>query len=112
MDINIEKLIKLTQEMEQRYQAAKNGTCYAFKEDVVPFVSHIDEILFKLDGQAEHIVALPYMNKLKYEILKENIEKLSVECHDSKTSRKMFMEKLKSVNYDLNYIKDCEKYYG
>lgn len=53
------------------------------------------------------------MNKEKLEILVKHIKELSVECHYNKTSKKLFNEKLKSVNYDLTNlfknIKDKEE---
>lgn len=98
--------------MKLKYEAARAGKTYDFKNDVMPYAYHIDDLLNRLEGDVEHIVALPYMNQLKYQILKENLERLSVECHYAKTSRKLFMDKLKSVHYDLNYIKESETQYG
>ena len=54
----------------------------------------------------EFIIEVPYMNSRKFELLIANIEQLSVECHFKRTSRKLFIEKLKSVQYDLQkYIR-------
>ncbi len=54
----------------------------------------------------EFIIEVPYMNSRKFELLIANIEQLSVECHFKRTSRKLFIEKLKSVQYDLaKYIR-------
>ena len=44
------------------------------------------------------------MNKPKLDLLIKNIEELSVECHFKRTSRKLFTEKIKAVQYDLNNI--------
>ncbi|RIN77289.1 DUF1798 family protein [Staphylococcus simulans] len=108
----ISTLLEQTFIMKQRYEEAREGKAYEFKDDVMPFAYYIDELLNQLDGHAENIVALPYMNQLKYQMLKENLERLSVECHYASASRKLFMDKLKSVNYDLNYIKESETQYG
>lgn len=108
----IQQLIRYTKAMQERYQNAREGTQYAFERDVVPFTKEIDNLISQLNGNAEYVIALPYMNKKKYHILIQNLETLSVECHYAKTSRKIFMEKLKSVKYDLKYIKESETQYG
>lgn len=108
----VQQLIRYTQMMKDRYQNAREGTQYSFHNDVVPFTKEIDALIDKLNSKAELIVSLPYMNKMKYQLLIQNLETLSVECHYSGTSRKVFMDKLKSVKYDLNYIKESEKQYG
>ncbi|MCE5024429.1 DUF1798 family protein [Staphylococcus simulans] len=108
----ISTLIEQTYIMKQRYEEARSGKAYDFKNEVMPFAYHIDDLLNHLDGYAENIIALSYMNQLKYQILKENLERLSVECHYASASRKLFMDKLKSVNYDLNYLKESETQYG
>lgn len=41
------------------------------------------------------------MSQQKLDILILNIQKLSVDCHFPRTSRKLFVEKLKSAQYDL-----------
>ncbi|RTX83838.1 Bacterial domain of uncharacterised function (DUF1798) [Staphylococcus piscifermentans] len=108
----IQQLIRYTQAMKERYQHAREGTQYSFDQDVVPFTKEIDNLISQLNGNAEYVIALPYMNKKKYHILIQNLETLSVECHYAKTSRKIFMEKLKSVKYDLKNIKESETHYG
>ncbi|CAL27990.1 Bacterial domain of uncharacterised function (DUF1798) [Staphylococcus carnosus] len=108
----IQQLIRYTQMMKERYQKAREGVQYSFHNDVVPFTKEIDTLIDKLNSKEEHVVSLPYMNKMKYQILIQNLETLSVECHYSSTSRKIFMDKLKSVKYDLNYIKESETKYG
>ncbi|TRY16413.1 DUF1798 family protein, partial [Tessaracoccus rhinocerotis] len=40
----------------------------------------------------------------KFNLLISNIQSLSVECHFKRTSRKLFTEKIKSVQYDLKNI--------
>ncbi|WP_430501972.1 DUF1798 family protein [Escherichia coli] len=45
-----------------------------------------------------------YMTQQKLDILILNIQKLSVDCHFPRTSRKLFVEKLKSAQYDLKNI--------
>ncbi len=108
----ISTLIEQTHTIKQRYEDAREGKMYDFKNDVMPFAYEMDHLLNQLDGYTENIVALPYMNQLKYQMMKENLERLSVECHYASASRKLFMDKLKSVNYDLNYIKESETQYG
>ena len=43
------------------------------------------------------------MNANKFDLLIKSYKELSVDCHFYRTS-KAFNEKLKAVNYDLNYI--------
>ena len=44
------------------------------------------------------------MNANKFDLLIKSYKELSVDCHFYRTSKKLFNEKLKAVNYDLNYI--------
>ncbi|MGV2418697.1 MAG UNVERIFIED_CONTAM: YppE family protein, partial [Staphylococcus saprophyticus] len=44
------------------------------------------------------------------DLLISNIESLSVECHFKRTSRKLFNEKVKAVQYDLSYIQRNEQF--
>jgi len=44
------------------------------------------------------------MTKEKFNLLTSNIHSLSVECHFQRTSKKLFTEMLKSVQYDLKNI--------
>ncbi|MCU5745502.1 YppE family protein [Staphylococcus sp. SQ8-PEA] len=80
-----------------------------FYNDVVPYSKKIDRLCEQLSDYKSEISHLPYMNEHKFKLLISNLKDLSVECHYAKTSRKLFTEKLKAVQYDLNYIKRCEK---
>lgn len=112
MTLLIDALISTVLEMDNRFKYAKNGKNYSFQKDIVPFTNEVDILLKELKDQAPEFISLPFMNQLKFNILIENIEKLSVECHFESASKKHFKDKLKSVNYDLNYIKESEKQYG
>ena len=99
----INEILKELQYMASSYNEIKlTQSEKPFHRDVVPYVKKIDEL-----------IQFPYMNKEKLEILVKHIKELSVECHYNKTSKKLFNEKLKSVNYDLTnlfkYIKDKEE---
>ena len=76
-------------------------------------VKKIDGLTEELSHYHDELIQFPYMNKEKLEMLVKHIKELSVECHYNKTSKKLFNEKLKSVNYDLTnlfkYIKDKEE---
>ncbi|PTF16899.1 DUF1798 domain-containing protein, partial [Staphylococcus devriesei] len=54
-------------------------------------------------------INLPYMNNKKFDLLINSLKELSVDCHFQRTSKKLFTEKLKAVNYDLNYILQSSK---
>ncbi|MBF7017103.1 DUF1798 family protein [Staphylococcus durrellii] len=104
----IDDLIDDVQLMQTRYEIAKEQGDYNFYEVVKPFTTHIDNLITQIKLHEADILSLTYMNKQKFEILISNIETLSVECHFKRTSRKLFMEKLKAVQYDLGYIHRSE----
>ncbi|MEB7800233.1 YppE family protein [Staphylococcus xylosus] len=95
--------------MQKRYESVKaSGEDYDFYSTVVPFTTVIDQRLNTLLNRESQILQLQYMNKKKFDLLISNIESLSVECHFKRTSRKLFTEKLKAVQYDLSYIQRNE----
>lgn len=102
----IQQLINDVQHMEEQYKSAKAGELFDFYEVVKPFTDKVDQHVAVLKSHEPDILVLPYMNKMKFNILVSNIEELSVECHFKRTSRKLFTEKLKAVHYDLSYIQD------
>ncbi|GAA6825371.1 DUF1798 family protein [Staphylococcus sp. 18_1_E_LY] len=104
----IDDLINDVQLMQTRYEIAKEEGDYDFYEVVKPFTTHIDNLITQIKAHKTEILSLSYMNNQKFEILISNIETLSVECHFKRTSRKLFMEKLKAVQYDLGYIQRSE----
>ncbi|SCT04875.1 DUF1798 family protein [Staphylococcus caeli] len=99
------QLLNDVSEMQQKFEYVKSSdTDYDFYSDVVPFTQQIDHQLSKFCSLETQILQLSYMNKQKFDLLVSNIESLSVECHFKRTSRKLFTEKLKAVQYDLSYI--------
>ncbi|BFL78543.1 YppE family protein [Staphylococcus hominis subsp. novobiosepticus] len=107
----INKILQELQYMSSCYNKVKlTKSDNQFYRDVVPYVNKIDYLIEELSHYNDKLIQFPYMNKKKLEILIKNMKELSVECHYSKTSKKLFNEKLKSVNYDLNnllkYIED------
>ena len=104
----IDDLINDVQLMQTRYEIAKEEGDYDFYEVVKPFTTHIDNLISQIKAHETDILNLSYMNKQKFDILISNLETLSVECHFKRTSRKLFMEKLKAVQYDLGYIQRNE----
>lgn len=95
--------------MQKRYESVKaSREDYDFYSTVVPFTTEIDQRLNTLLNRESQILQLQYMNKKKFDLLISNIESLSVECHFKRTSRKLFTEKLKAVQYDLSYIQRNE----
>lgn len=97
-------LINKLNDMQQIFKNAKDDHEYDFYNDVVPFVEVVDELLDKLSSQQQEILKLQYMNEQKFYLLIDNYKELSVECHYKRTSKKMFLEKHKAVQHDLNYI--------
>src|SRR5699024_2928844 len=101
----ITQLLNDVQLMQDRYESVKSKDIdYDFYKDVVQFTSYIDNLLETLSTFEPKILQLSYMNKKKFDLLISNIESLSVECHLKRTSRKLYTEKVKTVQYDLSYI--------
>lgn len=107
----ITQLLDDVQLMQDKYESVKaSGEDYDFYSVVVPFTNNIDELLTSFIQYETQILRLQYMNKQKFDLLVSNIEELSVECHFNRSSRKLFTEKIKAVQYDLSYIQRSELY--
>lgn len=79
----VESLIYEVSNMQQNFENVKSQQQdHDFYQTVKPYTEHIDSLL----------------NEIKLH--------LSVECHFKRTSRKLFIEKLKSGQYDLQNILD------
>ncbi|MEQ6086936.1 DUF1798 family protein [Staphylococcus saccharolyticus] len=105
MQYIIEQLVTDINEMNCRYYLVKStSTDYNFYKEVMPYVEDIDNKLEAFINNYKQINAIPYMTKEKINLLTSNIHSLSVECHFQRTSKKLFTEKLKSVQYDLKNI--------
>nr|WP_263313273.1 YppE family protein [Mammaliicoccus sp. Marseille-Q6498] len=100
----LQELIDKLTEMQQIFKNAKDDHEYDFYKDVVPFVEEVDHLLEAFTVHQASILKLQYMNQQKYELLIDNYKELSVECHYKRTSKKIFLEKHKAVQHDLNYI--------
>ncbi|MCJ1656356.1 DUF1798 family protein [Staphylococcus sp. NRL 16/872] len=110
MEKVVKDLLIELQYIEKHYNEAKTtGEDFNFYQTVKPYVQHIDDILNKLNQYQDNILLLPYMNEKKLKLLFNNIKELSVDCHFHRTSRKLFIEKFKAVNYDLNYLLEYTK---
>lgn len=105
----ITQLLNEVQYMQEKYELVKESNVdYDFYTVVIPFTQNIDKSLSELHKFEAQILTLQYMNKRKFDLLISNIEALSVECHFKRTSRKLFTEKVKAVQYDLAYIQRNE----
>lgn len=103
----VKALIYEVNNMQQYFEHVKSQQQdHDFYQIVKPYTVQIDGLLNKLKLHRELIIQVHYMNQRKFELLISNIEQLSVECHFKRTSRKLFIEKLKSVQYDLQNILD------
>ena len=101
----IKQLLEDSDEMNYRYQHVKiNGGSFDFYKDVEPYAKNIDNHLEALNCYSKSIIETQYMTQQKLDILILNLQKLSVDCHFPRTSRKLFVEKLKSAQYDLKNI--------
>ncbi|MGX0909859.1 DUF1798 family protein [Staphylococcus caprae] len=101
----IEQLIIEITEMNHRFERVKASEIdYDFYDVVQPYTESIDSKLDDLKNYDKQIINMPYMTPTKFNLLISNIQSLSVECHFKRTSRKLFTEKIKSVQYDLKNI--------
>ena len=101
-------IISLTENMhqiDQYFHRAKNGELFNFVIDVQPFTEQVDVNLNQLNNYNDEILSLPLMNEKKLSLLILYIRELSVDCFFDKTSKKIFIDKFKAVNHDLQYIK-------
>lgn len=104
-----EMLLELST-IERRYNEVKiTNQDFDFYETVYPYTQHIDKKIQYLTEFKQEIINLPYMNNKKFDLLINSLKELSVDCHFQRTSKKLFTEKLKAVNYDLNYILQSSK---
>lgn len=103
---SINKLLEELNVMNLHFNENKiNQQSDDFFTVVKPYTQKIDSLLDDLKTNQHIITSYPYFNERKWNLLFKNIQELSVECHYHKTSKKLFNEKIKSVHYDLNYIK-------
>ncbi|UDI78266.1 DUF1798 family protein [Staphylococcus taiwanensis] len=101
----IESLILELNTIEECFHKVKTiNEDYDFYKVVVPYTQEIDKKLQSIIDNKSEIIELVYMNDKKFDLLIKSYKELSVDCHFHKTSRKLFTEKLKAVNYDLKYI--------
>ncbi|WP_345773039.1 DUF1798 family protein [Mammaliicoccus sp. P-M59] len=100
----IQELLNKLNNMLDIFQHAKDDHEYDFYKDVVSFVEQVDVLLDKLAVHQDAVLKLQYMNEQKFQLLISNYKELSVECHYKRTSKKLFFEKHKAVQHDLNYI--------
>lgn len=100
----IKSLIENMQQIDQYFHSAKNGELFNFVIDVQPFTEQVDANLNQLNNYKEKILSLPLMNEKKLSLLMLYIRELSVDCFFDKTSKKIFIDKFKAVNHDLQYI--------
>lgn len=100
----LRNLLNKLNDMIDIFNYAKDDHEYDFYKDVVPFVEQVDMLLDKLEFHQSEILKLQYMNEQKFQLLISNYKELSVECHYKRTSKKLFLEKHKAVQHDLNYI--------
>ncbi|WP_226386316.1 DUF1798 family protein [Staphylococcus sp. Marseille-Q1834] len=110
MEKVVKELLKELQYIETQYNEVKTTSeDFDFYQKVVPYAHYIDGILNELIQHKDDIIQLAYMNERKFDLLVNNIKELSVDCHFHRTSRKLFTEKFKAVNYDLNYLLEYTK---
>lgn len=104
MQSAIEKLLDDLNHISLRYQQARKGHQFEFYEDIAPFVSQVDQDVASLNLYQNQIQNLPYFNRQKFVRMQSLISDLAVSCHQSTTSKKIFIDRFKAVQHDLNYL--------
>ncbi|WP_414049677.1 DUF1798 family protein [Macrococcus animalis] len=100
-------IISLIEDMHainEYFGRSKKGELFNFVIDVQPFTEQVDANITVLNQYTSEILSLPLMNEKKFSLMVMHIRELSVECFFDKTSKKLFIDKYKAVNHDLQYI--------
>ena len=101
----INDLLNELETIEERFNNVKvSQNDYDFYNVVYPYTQKIDAKLESIIKLKSQIIQLSYMNANKFDLLIKSYKELSVDCHFHRTSKKLFTEKVKAVNYDLKYI--------
>lgn len=100
-------LIEDMQAIHNYFERSKAGEYFNFVLDVQPFTERVDANIATLNQYTREIISLPLMNEKKFSLLVVHLRELSVECFFDKTSKKLFIDKYKAVNHDLNYMNRC-----
>lgn len=98
------KLLNDLNQMQQYYHKAKEGESFNFVMHVQPFTEKVDRDISDISKYNEQIIQLKLMNEMKYKLMIQHLKELSVECFFSKTSKKVFIDKYKAVQHDLQYM--------
>ncbi|MEJ7540767.1 DUF1798 family protein [Staphylococcus intermedius] len=108
MQIVIQQLIHDLTTISQRYEAARAGRQYDFYNEVQPFVQQVDAHLQSLERYQHTISKQKYFNINKLHRMSSLMAELVVACHQSTTSKKLFIDQYKAVQHDLNYLSQLE----
>ncbi|MFH0715537.1 DUF1798 family protein [Staphylococcus delphini] len=109
MQIVIQQLIHDLTTISQRYEAARAGKQYDFYKEVQPFVQQVDAHLQSLQQFQHTISKQKYFNARKLQRMSSLMAELAVACHQSTTSKKLFLDQFKAVQHDLNYLSQLER---
>lgn len=97
-------LIEDLKTIETYFNRAKLGESFNFVLHVQPFTEQVDGHMSAMEHYKDEIIALPLMNEKKYLLMIQHLRELSVDCFFEKTSKKLFLDRYKAVNHDLQYI--------
>lgn len=109
MQIVIQQLIHDLTAIYQRYEEARAGRQYDFYNEVQPFVQQIDAHLQALQRYHHTISQHKYFNAQKLQRMSSLMAELAVACHQSTTSKKIFLDRYKAVQHDLHYLSQMER---
>ncbi|MTV22574.1 DUF1798 family protein [Staphylococcus delphini] len=108
MQIVIQQLIHDLATISQRYETARSGKQYDFYKEAQPFVQQVDAHLQSLHHYQDTISKQKYFNARKLQRMSSLMAELAVACHQSTTSKKLFLDQFKAVQHDLNYLSQLE----
>ncbi|EGQ2800830.1 DUF1798 family protein [Staphylococcus pseudintermedius] len=109
MQIVIQQLIHDLATISQRFKVARVGRQYDFYKEVQPFVQQVDAHLQSLQHYQDTISKQKYFNAQKLQRMSSLMSEIAVACHQSTTSKKLFLDQFKAVQHDLNYLSQMER---
>lgn len=94
-----DSLVNLTAEIEDRYEKARAGYSFDFKEDIEPFLNRNKLLVEKIKAFDTDTRFTPQTREKLYDELMEML----MSCHISRFSLKLYHEKIKYINVWIDH---------